>query len=147
VNFLPENIFEKIKEEHEEFKEMLSKLAKGESNREETFEEFKTELKAHNEAEEQTLYDSMKQDKKSREMALVGIEEHHMGEKVLSDLDKSEKWSEAWKVKVNLLKHMLEKHIEVEEAEIIPMAQKMLGKSKVDALSEQFETIEEKLEE
>ena len=75
--FLPENIFDKIKEEHVEFKEMLVKLTNGESGREDSFEEFKTELKAHNEAEEQTLYNSMKQDKKSREMALVGIEEHH----------------------------------------------------------------------
>jgi len=46
-----------------------------------------------------------------------------------------------------LLKHLLEKHIEVEEAELIPMAQKMLDKSKVEKISEQFESIEEKLEE
>ena len=45
-----------------------------------------------------------------------------------------------------VLKHLLEKHIEVEEAEMIPMAKKMLNKGKVEEISEQFESIEEKLE-
>lgn len=143
---MSQNIFEKIKEEHQEFKEMLGKLTEGRSSKEDTFEEFKTELKAHNKAEEQTLYEALMKDKKSKEMALVGIEEHRMGTVVLNKLDKATKGSEDWKVQLNVLKHMLEKHIEVEEAEVIPMAQGMLEETKVEELSEQFESIEEKLE-
>jgi hemerythrin-like domain-containing protein len=143
---LSQNIFEKIKEEHQEFKEMLGKLTEGRSSKEDTFEEFKTELKAHNKAEEQTLYEALMKDKKSKEMALVGIEEHRMGTVVLNKLDKATKGSEDWKVQLNVLKHMVEKHIEVEEAEVIPMAQGMLEETEVEELSEQFESIEEKLE-
>ncbi|HLN44094.1 MAG TPA: hemerythrin domain-containing protein [Candidatus Sulfotelmatobacter sp.] len=143
---MSQNIFEKIKEEHQEFKEMLGKLTEGRSSKEDTFEEFKTELKAHNKAEEQTLYEALMKDKKSKEMALVGIEEHRMGTVVLNKLDKATKGSEDWKVQLNVLKHMLEKHIEVEEAEVIPMAQGMLEETEVEELSEQFESIEEKLE-
>ncbi|MGE5638171.1 MAG: hemerythrin domain-containing protein [Chloroflexota bacterium] len=143
---MSQNIFEKIKEEHQEFKEMLRKLTEGRSSKEDTFEEFKTELKAHNKAEEQTLYEALMKDKKSKEMALVGIEEHRMGTVVLNKLDKATKGSEDWKVQLNVLKHMLEKHIEVEEAEVIPMAQGMLEETEVEELSEQFESIEEKLE-
>ena len=86
--FLTENIFEKIEEEHEEFKDMLSKM-EGSTNKDaETFEEFKTELTAHIKAEEQTLYESMKTDKKAKEMVLVGVEEHKMGTIVLHKLDR-----------------------------------------------------------
>ena len=142
--FLTENIFEKIEEEHEEFKDMLSKM-EGSTNKDaETFEEFKTELTAHIKAEEQTLYESMKTDKKAKEMVLVGVEEHKMGTIVLHKLDKAT--GEDWNVQLMVLKHLLEKHIEVEEAEMIPMAKKMLNKGKVEEISEQFESIEEKLE-
>lgn len=144
MNILPENIFEKIETEHDEFKDMLSKLESGKSDNEDTFSEFRKELTAHNEAEEQTLYESLKTDKKGKEMALVGTEEHRMGTAVLHKLEKAT--GEDWNVQLNLLKHLLEKHIEVEEAEIIPMAQKMLDKSEVDKISEEFESIEEKLE-
>lgn len=142
---MPENIFEKIKEEHDEFKDMLSQLEGGKRGKEESFEDFKKELVAHIKAEEQTLYESIKSDKKGKEMVLVGIEEHKMGSMVLQKLD--EAVEEDWNVQLNLLKHLLEKHIEVEEEEVIPMAQKMLDKSKVDEISEEFESIEEKLEE
>jgi hemerythrin-like domain-containing protein len=140
---LPENIFEKIEEEHEEFKDMLSQLENEKKSN--TFEDFKKELNAHIEAEEQTLYESLKSDKKGKEMVLVGIEEHRMGTVVLHKLEKAT--GEDWNVQLTLLKHLLEKHIEVEEEEVLPMAQKMLDKSKVAELSEEFESIEEKLEE
>ncbi len=140
------NIFERIKEEHEEFIDMLEELTTEKPNID-TFEIFQVELKAHNQAEEQTLYESLKQDKTSREMALVGIEEHQMGTRMLNKLDKSEKHGENWIVQVSLLRHLLEKHIEVEEAEVIPMAEGMLRKTKVNDLSDEFLSIEEKLEE
>ena len=86
----------------------------------------------------------LKWTKKGKEMALVGIEEHRMGTQVLHKLEKAT--GEDWNVQLNLLKHLLEKHIEVEEAEVIPMAQKMLEQSKVDKISKDFKAIEEKLE-
>jgi Hemerythrin HHE cation binding domain. len=141
---LSENIFEKIEDEHQEFKDMLSKLEGDRSSNEDTFSEFRKELNAHIEAEEQTLYESLKIDKKGKEMALVGIEEHRMGTQVLHKLEKAT--GEEWNVQLNLLKHLLEKHIEVEESEVIPKAQKMLEQSKVDTISKDFESIEEKLE-
>jgi hemerythrin-like domain-containing protein len=140
---LPENIFEKIEEEHDEFKEMLSQLES--KRKEDTFKEFKKELIAHNQAEEQTLYEAIKTDQKGKAMALVGTEEHRIGATVVHKLDKAT--GEDWNVQINLLKHLLEKHIEVEEEELIPMAQKMLNKSKINEISEEFESIEEKLEE
>lgn len=141
---MTEDIFERIEDEHQEFKEMLSKLESGQSGNEDTFSQFRTELSAHIQAEEQTLYESLKMDKKGKEMALVGTEEHRMGTQVLHKLEKAT--GEDWNVQLTLLKHLLEKHIEVEEAEVIPMAQKMLEQSKVDMISKDFKAIEEKLE-
>jgi hemerythrin-like domain-containing protein len=139
------DLFEKIVEEHEEIKEMISELASGEKG--DIFEEFKTELKAHIEAEEKTLYEAMKRDVNGKELALVGIEEHRIATEVLKRMDKSEsKFDEEWKVQANVLKHLLEKHIEVEEEEVIPMAKDMLDKKTVEELGEQFESLEEELE-
>lgn len=142
---MTENIFDKIKEEHEEFKEMLSQMEGSTKEKGETFEEFKKELTAHIKAEEQTLYESMKTDKEAKEMVLVGIEEHNMGTSVLHKLEKAT--GEDWNVQLMVLKHLLEKHMEVEEEEVMPMAKKMLDKGKIEEISEQFESIEEKLEE
>ena len=83
---MPENIFEKIKEEHVEFKDMVSQLEGGKSGKEDTFQNLKKELTAHIKAEEQTLYKSLKSDKKGKEMVLVGIEEHKMGSMVFQPL-------------------------------------------------------------
>jgi len=144
---LSENIFERIKEEHEEFKEMLQKMESSGKGKEDTFEEFKKELEAHNKAEERTLYESLKDNKKAHEKALVGVEEHRMGSGVVNKLDRlDDKSGEEWRVHVNLLKHLLEKHIEAEEKEVLPAAQDMLSKKDVDELSEAFMSIEERIE-
>ena len=116
VSFLTENIFEKIEEEHEEFKEMLSQMEGSTKGKAETFEEFKKELTAHIQAEEQTLYEAMKNDKEAKEMVLVGVEEHKMGTTVLHKLGKAS--GEDWNVQLLVLKHLLETHIEVEEEEL-----------------------------
>jgi len=146
VNGMPQNIFDKIMEEHDELEEMIDALAT-EGKQGDDFEEFKTELKAHLEAEEQSLFKELKKEKKTKELALVAIEEHHIAEKVLDKLDgSSNKQGEEFKVQANVMKHLLKIHHEVEETEIIPTAKKILAKSVVDELSEQFESIEEKIE-
>jgi hemerythrin-like domain-containing protein len=142
---LVENIFDKIIEEHQEFRDMVSNLEKGKGNEEDTFSEFRKELIAHIEAEEKTLYQSLTIDKKGKEMALVGTEEHRMGSVILHKLDNAT--GEDWVVQVVVLKHLLEKHMEVEEAEVIPMAKKMLDPSRLSKISQDFESIEQKLEE
>jgi hemerythrin-like domain-containing protein len=142
---MTDNILDKIREEHDEFKQMLSQLASGDAEQE-TFSEFKTELKAHIQAEEQTLYKSMMEDNKGRMLALVGTEEHRMGTEVLNKLDQSSMGNEEWMVQLNVLKHLLEKHIEEEETKVLPLAEELLDEQKMGELSEQFESIEESLE-
>jgi len=143
---MSQNIFDKMKEEHDELEEMIDALAT-EGKQGDDFEEFKTELKAHLEAEEQSLFKELKKDNKTKELALVAIEEHHIAEEVLSKLDaSSNKQGEEFKVQATVLKHLLKKHHEVEETEIIPTAKKFLSKSVVDELSEKFKSIEKKIE-
>jgi hemerythrin-like domain-containing protein len=144
---LSENIFDIILEEHKEFKEMLAKIIDGNKDKEDSFEELKKEIEAHIKAEEQTLYECLKQDKKGRGLTLVGVEEHRIGTGVLNKLDRStNKWNHEWKIQAIVLKHLLEKHIEVEEEEVLPLAKEMLSKKVVDELSENFEAIEERIE-
>jgi hemerythrin-like domain-containing protein len=140
---LTDNIFDKIEEEHDELEEMIDTLIET-GKQDDNFKEFKTELIAHLEAEEQSLFEELKKETEAKELALVAIEEHHIAEEVLDKLEN--KQGDDFKVQLNVMKHLLKIHHEVEETEIIPTAKKLLSTSTVDKLSEQFESIEEKLE-
>lgn len=126
---MAEDIFARLKEDHERHRALLDKLAEthGESDeRRELFEEFTLEVKGHASAEEQALYSTMLRKPDSTDDTRHSVAEHHEIEEMLNDLAATEMSSSAWMAKFKQLDHDYRHHIDEEEEEHFPEFDKLL---------------------
>ena len=126
---MSEDIFARLKEDHDRHRALLDKLAEthGESDeRRELFEEFTLEVKGHASAEEQALYSTMLRKPDSTDDTRHSVAEHHEIEEMLNDLAATEMSSSAWMAKFKQLDHDYRHHIDEEEEEHFPEFDKLL---------------------
>ena len=76
-----------------------------------------------------------------KETALESYEEHHVGKMVLKELNKTGKDEEEWMPKVEVLKDVLEHHIEEEESKIFTEADQILSNEQEDQIAQQIEEL------
>ena len=114
--------FQMLKKDHEEVKGILGLLKDAKESeskkREELFRKLREELVPHMKAEEITFYPPLLAKKEARDDAMEGMEEHHVSEMVLKELEKMSKGEEQWGAKMSVLKELVEHHIKEEESKI-----------------------------
>jgi len=140
---LQNQLFEEIHEDHENLKDLLEKLMKtsdrAEKNRANLFEKVKLGMVPHMKAEEKVFYPALVKHKKARQDALESLEEHHVAEMVLRELDRSAKADEKWKAKLMVFKEIVEHHIEEEEGKIFEDAKEAFDEEQLDEIFEGFQ--------
>lgn len=126
---MAEDIFARLKQDHDKHRALLDKLAQTSGNsdeRRELFEEFTLEVKGHASAEEQALYSTMLRKPESTDETRHSVAEHHELEELLNDLAATDISSSAWMDKFKTLDHDYRHHIEEEEDEHFPDFEKLL---------------------
>lgn len=138
---------QELKKDHQEVKGILDKLkdSSGGKNRETLFKKLMTELHPHMKAEEKVFYPVLAEEEDAREDTLESIEEHHVSEMVLKELEKMEKSEEQWLAKMKVFAELVDHHIKEEEKKIFKGANKVLGKDQMTEILEQFQTAKEQL--
>lgn len=135
--------FQTLKTDHEEVKGILKQLKKtnGEDSkkREDLFKKLRKELVPHMKAEESAFYPPLLEKKKSRDDAMEGVEEHHVSELVLKELEKMPKDDDKWGAKVAVFKELVEHHIKEEESALFKSAEKALDSDEIKKIAKQFE--------
>lgn len=120
---MPEDIFDRLIEDHDKHRELLAKLAKTSGASEERaalFEEFTKEVKGHAAAEEQALYSTMMRKPPTTAETRHSVSEHHEIEEALNDLAATDMSSSAWLAKFKELDEEYRHHIDEEEEEHFP---------------------------
>lgn len=139
---------ETLEKDHEEVKGILEKLESKSKTavkgKEDLFMKLKQELIPHMKGEEKHLYPALNSDKKAHKLALEALEEHHVAETVLKELDKLSKDAENWDAKLKVFKEIVQHHIEKEEEEVFEAAQDTLDEQELDEIMESFEKVKEK---
>ncbi|MDY0038781.1 MAG: hemerythrin domain-containing protein [Desulforhabdus sp.] len=137
------DFFKILEKDHDEIKSILEKLEKtsegSAKTREDYFDNLKQELIPHMKAEENHFYPALKKKEETRETALEALEEHHVAELVLMELDKMTKKEENWGAKLTVLKELIEHHIEEEEEEVFEDAKEYLDEGQIEKISKAFE--------
>jgi len=114
--------FQMLKKDHEEVKNILEQLKETKESaskkREELFQKLRVELVPHMKAEESTFYPPLVAKKVSREDAMEGVEEHHVSEMVLKELETMQKGEEQWGAKMAVFKELVEHHIKDEQSKV-----------------------------
>ncbi|WP_434562639.1 hemerythrin domain-containing protein [Pseudomonas sp. Z5-35] len=142
------NAIDLLKADHERVKGILSQLSESTDRalkkRTELLAKLEMEVSIHTRLEEEILYPAFKEagDKEEAEMYYEAKEEHRTVDSlVLPDLKNTDPSQPEFAGRVKVVKELLEHHIEEEEEEMFPKAQKILGKAKLDELGNQMEAV------
>lgn len=138
---MAETLFTVLRKEHKEIKSLLKEAEKDPRK----FSEFTEELNGHVHAEERTLYTPMKNEKELRELILEGFEEHHVVDLIVGEMQGGAAGSEEWHAKLGVLRENLEHHIEEEEQQMFPKAEKVVGRAHAFEMAKEYERVHQTL--
>ena len=135
------DIFDALLQSHERQRAICKRLlgAIGEpEERRQALSELKTEMAAHETAEERTFYVPLIEHDETVDAARHGIAEHHEMDEMVEDLERTEPGSSEWLQAVGTLVHKLEHHLEEEEQKFFPQAREVLSRGQQQALGEPY---------
>lgn len=132
-------------QDHRKVKRLLKQLdattEKAVARRESLFKEINNELKIHTELEEQIFYPAYKEAVKESDAHLYyeALEEHHLVDVVLPEIEASDVESEQFAAKAKVLRDLIEHHTEEEEKQMFPKARKAMGAGELAELATQIQ--------
>jgi len=134
-----------LEADHKKVKKLLSELAetteRATKTRRELLEEIALELKTHTRLEEQIFYPAFKEavaKKEDQKLYFEAMEEHHVVDLVLPELQNTDVTTEEFAAKAKVLKELVEHHIEEEEGQMFPKARKAIGETILAQLAEEM---------
>jgi hypothetical protein len=125
-------------------KRMLSDIGEP-AQRARDFDQLKTELAAHETAEERAFYIPLMEHDDAVEAARHGIAEHHEMDEMVECIGKVEAGSAEWLQQLGALVHKLEHHLKEEEDRWFPLARKILPRAETDELAQPYQAEHDRL--
>lgn len=140
---MAKSLFEILQKDHDTVRGLLDDMsdttAGAEKTRQDLLSKLKDEIVPHMRAEEQVFYSRLKASEESRETALEAIEEHHVAEKAMNDLEQTKPSDERWQAKLTVLQEMIDHHIEEEESEVFDEASELFDEDQLKAMGQEFQ--------
>jgi hemerythrin-like domain-containing protein len=142
-----------LQKDHQEVQAILGKIQETSEGsvktKENLFMQLKQELIPHMKGEEKHFYPLLMKKKEAQELGMEAMEEHHVAEIVLKELDSLSKDAKNWKAKAKVFSEIVQHHIEEEEEEVFNTAQELLSEDELDTVMSSFskekEAIKKKL--
>jgi len=141
----PKDAIALLKQDHEKVRDLLDDLEKAamkeDGDAESLLEEIEAELRIHTTIEEEIFYPAFREaasKKDDTKLYYEAVEEHHVVDMVLPEIDKGEVGSPEFAAKAKVLKDLVEHHAGEEEKEMFPRAKKLMDKDELVALGEQL---------
>lgn len=141
--------FAEIRRDHKEVKDMLKQLTDSSGGaskvRDELFAKLKKELVPHLKSEEKVFYPVLKKNDEAREDVLESMEEHHVTDLVLAELEKMPKKNDEWMAKLKVFKELVEHHIKEEESKVFEDARKAIDEKAMQSILAEFQKSKEQI--
>lgn len=135
---------ELLKKQHREVKALFKQIegTTAASQRKKLMTTIIEKLKLHTSLEEEIYYPAVKEidTKKAHDMVMEAYEEHHVVDLVMAELPQVDPTADTFAAKMTVLKELIEHHVEEEEGEMFPMADKKLGDERSNELGAQMAT-------
>ena len=132
-----------LEKQHKEVMKLFKQAEKSEEPkaRKRLMTEIVAHLKVHTTIEEEIFYPAVCEigTEKVEDMMLEAVEEHHVVDLVLEELPQVDPAADTFEAKMTVLKELIEHHVEEEQDEIFPMAERKLGKERISELGERLE--------
>jgi hemerythrin superfamily protein len=132
-----------LKRQHREVGKLFAQALKSENPRErkELAAEICEKLELHTALEEEIFYPAYRAEagtQKGEDRVMEAYEEHHVVKLVLAEVPGLDPSAENFTAKMTVLKELVEHHVEEEEDEMFPDAEKRLGADRLRELGEQI---------
>ncbi|NMW31164.1 hemerythrin domain-containing protein [Altererythrobacter sp. RZ02] len=137
-----EAIFNRLKQDHDQHRDLLTKIEDTSGDTEERrtlFEKFTKDVKSHAAAEEQAVYSTMLRKPDTTDATRHSVAEHQELDEALNDLAATDMSSSAWLQKFKQVKHDYLHHIEEEEDDHFPEFEEKLTAEDERQMAEIFE--------
>lgn len=132
-----------LKKQHRQVEKLFKQCEKTEDPRQrrQLLQQIENALKVHTKIEEEVFYPAVREmgTSKAEKMIDEAFEEHHVVDLVLAELPQVDPEDERFEAKMTVLSELVEHHVEEEEEEMFPMADKKLGPERMKALGQQME--------
>jgi hemerythrin-like domain-containing protein len=132
-----------LKKQHRSVEKLFKEVEKTEDarRRRQLLDQIESELKLHTKLEEEVFYPAVREvgTAKAEEMVDEAFEEHHVVDLVLGELPQVDPEDERFEAKMTVLSELVEHHVEEEEKEMFPLAEKKLGAERMKELAQQLE--------
>ncbi|WP_309674420.1 hemerythrin domain-containing protein [Pseudomonas sp.] len=136
------NIFEALRESHDRqrtYADALIQTSGDTPERVEAYKQLKSELQAHETAEERHFYIPLMEFDNGVDLSRHAIAEHHEMDEMMEELDETEMSSPAWLAVAKKLAEKVNHHLEEEEQKFFQMAGKLLDDKQKETLAGQYE--------
>lgn len=136
------NIFEALRESHDRQRTYAVALVKTSGDtpeRVEAYKQLKSELQAHETAEERHFYIPLMEFDNGVDLSRHAISEHHEMDEMMEELDETEMSSLAWLATAKKLSEKVHHHLKEEEQKFFQMAGKLLDDQQKETLARQYE--------
>ena len=119
------NAFQLLKEDHQKVKDLFEEFESAEGGeRAEIAATTIMELEIHAELEEKLIYPAIREEIEEDDMMNEAVEEHHLVHVLIKELKKLKPANEIFQAKFKVLGELVKHHIEEEEGEMLPKAEK-----------------------
>ena len=133
---------EMLKADHEKAKGLFRDYEKASDKRKkkQIAEQVFQELEVHSKLEEEIFYPAVREkaDRQGQELVQEGLEEHHVVDVLIGELRALDPQDDNFDAKFKVLTENVEHHIEEEEKEMLPDAEKLL-RDDLERLGEQMQ--------
>lgn len=143
------DIYEALKKDHVEIKDLLDELVSLKDNDDYRFvviEEIRNHLIPHARAEESVFYNTLRAIHADRKLILHGYQEHLEAETLLRTLQLMDKLNMEWKATAKKLRDSVFHHIQDEETEVFDEARAAFTDEEAVSICEAFEQLKPKIE-
>ena len=141
------SLYEILHRDHEKVKSLFEQLeAAGEEQAtrlEALFSNLYRELEIHTQAEEKYFYSRLRVEADTRETVLESLDDHKLATRLLGELDSMDKGTPEWRFKCRTLRDTVEGHVEMEEQQLFPLAQRILDDEEAAGIAEDIESYKE----
>ena len=141
------NAIELLKQDHQEAAGMMDELEtadKGSMNiTRDTFRQLKEALTLHTQIEEQVFYPALEQHEETQDMVSEAHSEHNEVKEMLAEMTALNPGSDEFMDKLTELRDSIEHHVEEEENEMFPKAERVLGESRLREMGRQMEQMKQ----
>lgn len=142
---IAEGILQDLHNDHREVAKLLERVMDSDdgSERNRLFDEMKTKLLPHLQAEQEVLYRRLEAGKseESRRFGQEGANEHHSVEQQLQKMASlGDAMSERWTAELKVLQDLIDHHVDEEESTGFSRARDEFENEELEAMSKQFQT-------